>query len=73
MYGIIKREVQDSLNIFDNYLWNKQNVEINELDITDKERFVYKYLDALNNDKLKNVAPEEDYRIIMCLNLIGIT
>eukprot|EP01084_Bolivina_argentea_P250898 420569_1 len=61
--GIIQIEVQDSLQPSSKYLWSDKQCITNELEITDKEMFVYKYLDALDQGLLKNVAPDWDRNI----------
>eukprot|EP01084_Bolivina_argentea_P287280 492930_1 len=52
--GIIHHEIRDSLQNIRFSLWRDRDIIVNELDITPKEKFVYKYLDALDQGILKN-------------------
>eukprot|EP01084_Bolivina_argentea_P250891 420555_1 len=63
-HGIIQYEIQDSLKIYRVPLWTETNVIKNQLEITNKEMFVYKCLDALDKGLLKNIPPDWDKNII---------
>eukprot|EP01084_Bolivina_argentea_P277398 473562_1 len=58
--GIIKHEIQDPLREYYSPLWTKNEVIINTLHTTEQDEFVYKYLDALEKNLLKNAPPDWD-------------
>eukprot|EP01083_Nonionella_stella_P028845 79489_1 len=59
--GIIHLEIQDSLKTYTRCLWTERDKIMNELDVSNKEMFVFKYLDAMDRDMIINKADASDW------------